>query len=226
MLLSHRDPYHQDPYLWVHLIGLAAVPLWLDICLLGLAAGTPRLPVWTEMAFLIGVGVLPVLWMQLRKPFCIFCLVLLSLKPNRLSDERRQLLRVFQGLPVKIVAALVPLPLVWILWKLYLLAPIASGFTPFASSGRAVGLGVAAITFLLANLFVQVPASVGVALLYSPQAMSKLPPCPVEQVRRAFTLVGLPVNGILPDLQKVSEPLAVSVADDLEHPGLNSILSP
>jgi hypothetical protein len=38
------QPWRSDPYLWVHLAGLATVPLWIDLCLLGLAVGNPALP--------------------------------------------------------------------------------------------------------------------------------------------------------------------------------------
>lgn len=26
------QPWRSDPYLWVHLAGLATVPLWIDLC--------------------------------------------------------------------------------------------------------------------------------------------------------------------------------------------------
>jgi hypothetical protein len=65
------QPWRCDPYLWVHLAGLATVPLWIDLCLLGLAVGNPTWP-GLELGFIVAVGVLPVLVMQLRRPFYIF----------------------------------------------------------------------------------------------------------------------------------------------------------
>ena len=64
-------PWRCDPYLWVHLAGLATVPLWIGLCLLGLAVGNPTWP-GLELGFIVAVGVLPVLVMQLRRPFYIF----------------------------------------------------------------------------------------------------------------------------------------------------------
>ena len=64
--------FRLDPYLWVHLAGLAMLPVLFCGCLLGLAVGEPLLSVWVEMGFLVGLGVAPVLWMQLQSPFYIF----------------------------------------------------------------------------------------------------------------------------------------------------------
>lgn len=193
--------FRLDPYLWVHLAGLAAVPLWLDICLLGLATGEPVLPTWLELGWVAGIGVLPVAWMQWRRPFCIFSLVFLSLRPDRLSEDRRRLLRLFKDPLVKFVTALAPIPLLWALNKLYVLAPLAADLTPFGLGGRWLGLLVAAIAFLLANLFVQVPLSVLRVLLTPQRVFDQLPPYAPEQVRQDFTLLGIRINQILPDWQ-------------------------
>ena len=63
---------HRDPYLWIHLAGLATVPLWLDIGLAGLAVGDPVVAPGVELLTLALVGTLPILWMQLQRPFYIF----------------------------------------------------------------------------------------------------------------------------------------------------------
>ena len=190
--------FRLDPYLWVHLAGLAAVPIWLDLCLLGLAAGNPVLPISVEVVLLALLGSLPMIWMQWRKPFCIYSLVFLALKPTVLDKTQLRTLRLFRDPMGRVIALAAPIPLIIALWKLYDIAPLASQLTPFPN--RLVGFGVAAISFLLANLFLQVPASVIKVLLASDQAFARAKPYPTEHVGRDFSLLGLPVNRILPPL--------------------------
>lgn len=209
--------YRQDPYLWVHLAGLAALPLLLDICLLGLATGTPWLPVWAEMGVLVGVGVVPVVWMQWQRPFYIFSLLILAIRPTQLSEERRQMLPYFRSFPVKVLTAIAPVFLIWVLWQLYYLAPIASDITPFAQYGRPVGLLVAAIAFLASNLFLQVPLSVLRVLLVGKQRLAQTEPIAPEEIPNRFTTFGLPINQILPEIMAApSQSPSVSLADSTE----------
>jgi hypothetical protein len=211
--------FRLDPYLWVHLAGLAAVPLWLDICLLGLATGDPVLPVWTELGLVGALGSLPVVWMQWQKPFSIFSLVLLALRPDRMSDDRRRILRLFKDPIVKFLAALAPIPLIWALSRLYTLSPLVADLSPFTAGGRGLGLLVAAIAFLLANLFVQVPLSVLRVLATPQRVFDKLPPYAAEQIKQDFTLLGFRVNRILPDWQaESSAPAAPSPETVLAAP--------
>ena len=89
--------YWSDPYLWLHLAGLAVLPLWLEVGLLGLAVGDPVLPVWLELGLVGSVGILPILWMQLQRPFCIFSLVAVVVKPTQLTADQRKLLTLFKS---------------------------------------------------------------------------------------------------------------------------------
>lgn len=193
--------FRLDPYLWVHLAGLAAVPIWLDICLLGIAAGNPLLPVTIEIALLILLGALPVVWMQWQRPFCIYSLVFLAVRPSCLNEQQRQTLGLFQGPIVRLLSLLVPIPLVFSLGKIYQIAPIAADLSPFPS--RTWGFLAAAGAFFLANLFLQVPVSVAKVLLTSDRVHARLTPYPVEQIPKNFTLLGLPVKKILPTLIQI-----------------------
>ncbi|MFP4007199.1 MAG: low-complexity tail membrane protein, partial [Spirulinaceae cyanobacterium] len=65
---------------------------------------------------------------------------------------------------------------------------------------RWLGLLVAAIAFLLGNLFLQVPMSVLGVLLTSPQRLEQLPPMEPAQVPQKTTLPGLKVRQILPPM--------------------------
>lgn len=186
-----------EPYLWLHLAGVATVPLWLDICLLGFAAGDPILPVSLEFALVAVFGIAPILWMQWQRPFCIFSLVLFTLKPSALSETRRRLLRFFRTSLNQVIAIAVAVALTVVLWLIYRYAPIASDLTPFQSHWT--GLGVAAIAFFAANLFTQVPASVLRVMVVSDAQLSTQSPYPTERIPLDFSLVGIRLQKILPE---------------------------
>ena len=195
-MATHR----YDPYLWVHLAGIATVPLWLAICGLGLAVGAPRWP-GLELALLGLAGVLPILWMQLWRPFYIFSLLTLKLKPTALSDDQRRLLSLFRQGWVRSLAVVVPVPLVWLLWEIYPRAVVASDITPFAPWGRLGGLAVAIGSFAMANLFLQVPVSVLAVMATADKRFKRTQPYPLDQIQAHFTQAGIPLGGILPSVR-------------------------
>ncbi|PSN13031.1 hypothetical protein C7293_17705 [filamentous cyanobacterium CCT1] len=192
-------PWRYDPYLWVHLAGLATVPLWIDLCLLGLAVGNPTLP-GLELGVMVGLGVLPVLIMQLRRPFYIFSLPGIALRLTALSDDQRRLLSQFRRWRVRLGALLVPVPLVWLLVKLYPLAFLARDITPFDDWGRLGGLAIAVVSFCLANLFLQVPVAVLQVLATPDRRMVAVQPYPTKAIAADFSWLGLPVSKLLPNL--------------------------
>ncbi|WP_346292538.1 low-complexity tail membrane protein [Sphaerothrix gracilis] len=201
--------FRRDPYLWIHLAGLAALPLFLDICLLGLAAGYPVMPVWLEMGLLLGFGIVPVLWMQWQRPFYIFSLLAVAVKPEQLTEERRRLLPLFRSWQVKLFTGLGAIVWAWILWQIYCLAPIAAAVTPFKS--HLLGLGVAALAFLGSNLFLQVPLSVLRVLLANEQQLAAIEPYAAAAIAQDFTILGLRLKQVLPELE--DGPSAVGAAD-------------
>ena len=199
-MTAHR----YDPYLWVHLAGLATVPFWLILCLLGLAVDYPTWPAF-ELTFLIGIGSLPVLYMQMVRPFCVFGVLMLALQPGILTIEQRQLLTVFRSWRVRLAAPLVTLALVWCLLRLYQMAPVAYDVTPFDTWGRWGGLIVAVVGFFGANLFLQVPFSVVQVLAFPEKTLKDGSPYPVEAINRDFCHLGLPIERILPPILFPSE---------------------
>lgn len=201
--------FRLDPYLWIHLAGIAALPILLEVCLLGLAVGYPLLPPVLEVAILAAIGIAPILWMQWTRPFYIFSLLAVALQPEKLSDQQRQMLRFFKTPVAKGFALIAPVVLTWALWQLYKLAPIAADFTPISSQLRLVGLLVAAIAFLACNLFLQVPLSVLHVLLVSPQTVENADAYPLAEIPQDFTLIGLRIPKILPQLK--AEPKAAPV---------------
>ncbi|MBD2070000.1 low-complexity tail membrane protein [Leptolyngbya sp. FACHB-671] len=200
--------FWSDPYLWIHLAGIAALPIFLEICLLGLAAGDPLLPAVLELGFVAVVGIAPIFWMQWQRPFYIFSLLAIAIQPAQLSDEERRMLRFFKSQEVRVLTVIAPILLTIILWQLYKLAPLAAEVTPF--SGRLVGLLVAAIAFLGCNLFLQVPLSVVRVLLAGETKFAAAEPYPLERVGQDFTVLGLRVKQILPAIAPPPQPVAVA----------------
>ncbi|MBF2027853.1 MAG: low-complexity tail membrane protein [Oscillatoriales cyanobacterium C42_A2020_001] len=191
--------FWSDPYLWIHLAGIATLPIWLELCLLGLAVGDPLLPVWLEI-ILVGIaGIAPILWMQWQRPFYIFSLVAIALKPEQLTEDQRRLLTLFKSQRHRILAVAVAVVMLVVLQKLYYGAAIASTIAPFGSA-RWLGLLLAAIAFLGANLFLQVPVSVISVMLTSDATFASTPPYAIDQIRSTFSRFGFPVNQILPPI--------------------------
>ncbi len=198
--------FWSEPFLWIHLAGLAALPLCLAFCLLGLAVGDPIAPVGLEFAAVAAVGIAPVLWMQLTRPFYIFSVVALSLRSEQLTIPQRQILNLFKTKSVKVPAILSALFLLWVLGRLYDLAPIASAVAPFQPEWRVAGLLLAGVAFLGANLFLQIPVSVLRVLVASEAEFAATEPATVESIRRDFTIPGWQLNQILPPIVSLASP--------------------
>ena len=187
-----------EPFLWIHIAGIAALPLALELVWLGLAVGDPILPVWLELLLLATVGILPVLWMQLTRPFDIFSILILAMKPEQLTQEQRRLLSLFKTKTNSVVTIAAAVFMLWVLWQIYRVAPVAATVAPLAPRWRIVGLLWAGLAFLVSNLFLQVPLSVAQVLLTSESEFAATEPYPVEKMPQDFTIPGVRVNQILP----------------------------
>jgi hypothetical protein len=187
-----------EPFLWIHLAGIAALPLALELVWLGLAVGDPILPVWLELLLLAAVGILPVLWMQLTRPFDIFSILILAMKPEQLTQEQRRLLSLFKTKTNSVVTIAAAVFMLWVVWQIYRVAPVAATVAPLAPRWRIVGLLWAGLAFLVSNLFLQVPLSVAQVLLTSESEFAATEPYPVEKMPQDFTIPGVRVNQILP----------------------------
>ncbi len=194
-----------DPYLWIHLAGLAALPLFLVLCLLGLALGEPLLPVWLEYLLLAGVGIAPVVAMQLFRPFYIFSILALAVKPEHLAPEQRQILSLFKNPQSRWLAIAGAAVLAAVLWPIYRWAPIASPIASSLPQWRLLGLFVAGLAFLFSNVFLQVPLSVLRVMLSSDAQFAAAETMAPEQIRQEFAILGWQVKKILPPLA-ASEP--------------------
>lgn len=191
--------FRSEPILWIHVAGLAAVPIFLELCLLGLAVGTPLLPVWVELSIVAAIGVVPVLWMQLKRPFYIFAILAIALKQEQLTNPQRQILSLINTRLNRVLAILAALFLTGVLWQLYCIAPVAATITPFPSE-RGLGLLIAGSAFLASNLFLQIPVSVARVFVTSDAEFAATQPYPLEKITPDFTILGLQVNQLLPSL--------------------------
>jgi hypothetical protein len=199
-----------DPYLWVHLAGIATVPILLELCLVTLAISTPFLPEGLEYVVVAIASIGPILWMQWQRPFCIYSLLPLTLKPDELTVEQRRLLTLFKRGKGRVAAGLVAVFMAWVLWQLYRFAPLALNVAPNLPGGRITGMLGAIVTFLLANLFVQVPISVLLVLLTRESQVNSTDPYPVAVVASDFSFIGFPVRRILPELSPPAKATSVS----------------
>ena len=187
----------QSRYLWVHLVGLAAVPLLLDICLAGLASASPAFnyPTAGSLQFwaIALLGIIPTLWMQLARPFYIFSLPPLALKPNELTEDQRRCLQLLKTLQMKILAAITAGFSGWVLWWLYGRSPqITPVMTPTA------GLISAAVSFFFICAFLQIAVSVGRSILVGPDTLRRVVPVEESAIAGNFLILGLRVKKILP----------------------------
>jgi hypothetical protein len=190
--------FWSEPFLWIHLAGLAAFPIFLEITWLGLAVGDPLLPVWLEILLVAAAGIIPILWMQLFRPFCIFSIVAVSAKPEKLSDRQRKILTLFKSSSNQIVAVVAAVFLFWVLWQIYFAAPVVATTAAFLPQWRILGLFLAAGAFLASNLFLQVPLSVGRVLLVKESEFAAAEAYTSEKISQNFTLPGWQVEQILP----------------------------
>lgn len=190
-------PVQQNRYLWVQLVGLAAVPLLLDICLAGLASS--RIAFDFPSAFglqfwaIAAIGILPPLAMQWLRPFYPFSLPPLALKPSSLTDNQRRNLTLLGSWQIKALAILGGGLSLWLLVQLYgRSALITAVMTP------TVGIISTAVTFFFACLFLQISISSLRLLLVGPQTLKRVTPYEAFDIAANFSILGLRVNTILP----------------------------
>lgn len=190
--------FRLEPFLWIHLAGLAVLPLFLELTWLGLAIAESLLPVWLELILLAVVGIVPIAWMQWQKPFDIFSLLVVALRPQQLTPQQRQIIRLFKTRKHRVLTLLSAFAMGWVLWKLALFAPLAAPAAARFTQSRGLGLGLAIVGFFLSNLFLQVPVSVLGALLTTNGQFEATEPLEIEDIPKAVTILGFRVGNILP----------------------------
>lgn len=175
-----------EPFLWIHLSGLAVVPIFLEIVWIGFAIGTPLAPFWLELLIVSTVGILPILWMQWTRPFDIFSLLIVALKPDNLSSDQQRILSLFRKRQQRPLALLGAILMGWVLWQIYHWAPLAAITASFLPQWRLLGLLIAAVAFLLSNLFFQIPLSVLGVFLVGAKQYATTEPLPPKNSSRIY----------------------------------------
>ncbi len=188
--------FRLEPFLWIHLAGLAVAPLLLIVMWIGLAVSDPWSFYWLELVLVGVIGVIPILWMQWTKPFDFFSLLFVAVRPSSLTEEQRKLLRLLTTKKNKIFHGIIALGLLAIGWLVYQLAPFATLTASMLPQWRILGLIIATIAFFLCNLFVQVPVSVLGILSTSKKTWLATEAIPSDKVSGNFTVIGLRVNKI------------------------------
>ena len=189
--------WRSEPFLWIHLAGIALFPVFLGIVWLGLTVGTPTSGFLLEFLLVAVIGIVPILWMQLARPFDIFSVLLFALKPECLSRQQRRILALFKTNKQKWLSIVAAMGMVAILWLLYDLASSATGFVSFVPQWRGWGLAIAVIAFSISNLFLQVPLSVlGVLFSKTTIVTEATEPYPIEKIAQDFSVLGLQVERI------------------------------
>ena len=196
--------FRSEPFLWIHLAGIAVVPLSLQVVWLGLAVGTPLPFFWLELLLVAAVGIVPVFWMQWQRPFSIFSLLILAVKPEEMMESQRQILSLLKSNRQRFLSAIAAIVMLLALWQLYQLAPIVVMAASIVPPFRLLGLLIASVAFLVSNLFFQVPVSVLGVFLTSPEKSAAREPYPVAEIEKDFTLTGWRVGQILSENTEAS----------------------
>jgi hypothetical protein len=183
--------------------------------------------------FLVAVaGIVPVLWMQWFRPFYIFSILVVAVKPQNLTSLQQRILTRFKTKLNQGIALFVAVLLTVILWQLYRLAPLAASVAPFPPSWRWAGLLLAASAFLASNLFLQVSASVMAVLLTPESEFAATKPYVLEKIRQDFTIAPWQVDRLLPALAAettaaVAAPAeSIGPASGLGNSSAGSIVNP
>lgn len=188
--------FRAEPFLWIHLAGIVVVPLALLTMMLGLALGTPFSVYGLELIFLIAVGWLPVMVMQWFKPFEIFSLLIIALRPDSLAEDQLRILSLFKRSQQRWITLLGGIISLGLLWLVYYYAPIAYPWVTDLPQIRLAGVGLAAIAYLMANLFLQVPLSVLGVLSTSQSKFAETIPLDANQIKQQFTIPGIKLRQI------------------------------
>ena len=214
----------QNRYLWAQLVGLAAVPLLLDVCLAGLASaretsGYPSafgLQYWLIAA----VCVLPPLAMQCLRPFYVFSLPPLALKPSVLTVNQRRCLRLLESWQIKALAVASAALSLWVLAQLY---GQSAQVTPLLTPK--VGIAIAIAAFFFACLFLQISISSLRLIFVGPEALKRVQPFEPPAIAASFLILGLRVNKVLPNPAEEPELADVSRVESPTTPA-NATQSP
>jgi len=192
--------FRLDPYIWIHVAGLAIAPIFLEFAWMGFAlAGSLT---YLEFILLAAIGLIPIFWMQWNKPFNIYSLLFWCLKPEELTIEQRKVLSLYKLPTKRLLTLFLSAGMLLLLWLIYKNAPLASSAAQrLFPSIKLLGLLMASLSFVLANLFIQVALSTLAVLLTSKKALENVSLWETENISRDFTCFGWKLKKIVPNLK-------------------------
>ena len=86
-----------DPYLWLHLVGLATLPLTTALVAIALVWGIPLPFSNTELILIVLLGGLPVWIVQIWRPWQPFGFLCFQIPPERMDERQKRILRLIQS---------------------------------------------------------------------------------------------------------------------------------
>jgi hypothetical protein len=201
-----------ESFLLIHVALLAAVPLVMVLCMMGLAVGDPVFPGWLETLVL---GLPPIgltVWIQWQKPLYPFSLWIFAKPAAELSDSQRRVLSVlrrringwYTGAWVAVVAGVF---LYVVFRQIYITAPLAADIAPFPPVLRLIGILWAEVFFLIGNLLLQMGSAAARVMLLPPSEFNSLAPYEKDRISKDFTIVGMRSPNLLAFATELQEPI-------------------
>lgn len=192
------NSFRFEPFLWIHLAGVVTFPFWLGLFAVGLTIGKPFLPFWLEFGIVAIVGILPILWMQWFRPFYIFSILVVAMKPATLTLMQRQILSHFNTQFNHRLSLITTVLLIGILSQTNRVSVMVSDVAGMLPQWHSMGLFVATVACLGCSLFCHVPASVLGILFTKTDDFVQTQPLTEAEIRQQFLILGWQVQQILP----------------------------
>ena len=183
-------------FLWIHLGGIIIFPLLLAITLIGLAVGE-RYSYLLELPLITASSILPILLMQLYRPFNIFSVLFVALKAESLTNNQKKILALFQRKGQKIANIIAAILMSLSLWLLYYFSPMVADLAHWLPQQRILGLAIAIVAFFGSNLFLQIPLNALQVLLANELTFAQVEQCTSDEIEHDFTSPGIKVSQML-----------------------------
>lgn len=189
-----------DPYLWLHLVGLATLPLTLSLMAIALAWGIPFPFSVAELVLIVLVGGIPVWVLQILRPWQPFGFLIFQIPPERMDERQKKILRLIQGTRQPVLNAVGAVFMVILLWQIAHYSPLATGMTEGLWQWRIFGLLGAIAGFFLSNVSLQMSITLLPTLFLSEQTVREIDPHPNVSIRRDFACWGLSMGQLFPSV--------------------------
>jgi len=189
-----------EPYLWLHFAGLAVIPFSLIGLWLSLSISSPFGLWWLDFLIVAILGIMPIFFLQLKKPLNIFSFLLLGIYPNLLEEKQRKILSLIKDKSQKIIQIITCLLSLIVLFILYYFAPVASFLTSNFPQNRIFAIILASFFLGITIFFAQIVMIILRIFLISQANFNQILPYPVERIYIDFLTPPFLVKKILPNI--------------------------